>query len=238
MDVAKIQRVGRGLEAFLAEFSDCFGRCDTQSYLEVYVEGQNSDLQRKSAEPIALRAGIVPRSLQVFLGSANWDERRMIDRVQEIVVRDHSHPRAIGLIDETGSAKKGTNTARSQTDSSASNVSGTATGARLTTAWSVFTSATRLEGFIRCWTAICFFQRVGPMTGNVGSERVFLMTSCIVPNPRLPWLRFDVLLATAFASLLGRLMSTMDRAMTFWTAWTHWARPTWRRCRATSMDGR
>ena len=74
MDVAKIQRVGRGLEAFLAEFSDCFGRCDTQSYLEVYVEGQNSDrlvgsdLQRKSAEPIALRAGIVPRSLQVFLG--------------------------------------------------------------------------------------------------------------------------------------------------------------------------
>ena len=111
MDVAKIQRVGRGLEAFLAEFSDCFGRCDTQSYLEVYVEGQNSDLQRKSAEPIALRAGIVPRSLQVFLGSANWDERRMIDRVQEIVVRDHSHPRAIGLIDETGSAKKGTHTA-------------------------------------------------------------------------------------------------------------------------------
>jgi len=75
------------------------------------VEGQNSDLQRKSAEPIALRAGIVPRSLQVFLGSAHWDEERMIDRVQEIVVRDHSHPYAIGLVDETGSAKKGVHTA-------------------------------------------------------------------------------------------------------------------------------
>ena len=111
MDVAEIQRVGRGLEAYLAEFSDCFGRCDTASYLEVYVEGQNSDLQRKSAEPIALRAGIVPRSLQVFLGSANWDEQRMIDRVQEIVARDHSHPYAIGSVDETGSAKKGVHTA-------------------------------------------------------------------------------------------------------------------------------
>ena len=111
MDVAEIQRVGRGLEAYLAEFSDCFGRCDTESYLEVYVEGQNSDLQRKSAEPIALRAGVVPRSLQVFLGSASWDEQRMIDRVQEIVVRDHSHPHAIGLVDETGSAKKGIHTA-------------------------------------------------------------------------------------------------------------------------------
>lgn len=111
MDVAKIRRVGRGVRRYLEEFSDCFGRCDTESYLAVYVEGQNSDLQRKSAEPIALRSGIVPRSLQVFLSSANWDEERMIDRVQEIVVRDHSHPYAIGLIDETGSPKKGTHTA-------------------------------------------------------------------------------------------------------------------------------
>ena len=111
MDVAEIRQVGLGMERYLAEFSDCFGRCDTESYLEVYVEGQNSDLQRKSAEPIALRAGIVPRSLQVFLGSGSWDEERMIDRVQEIVARDHSHPYAIGLIDETGSTKKGTHTA-------------------------------------------------------------------------------------------------------------------------------
>jgi len=111
MDVAEIRRVGRGLDSYLREFSDCFGRCDTESYLEVYVEGQNSDLQRKSAEPIALRAGIVPRSLQVFLGSASWDQERMIDRVQEIVARDHSDPHAIGLVDETGSTKKGKHTA-------------------------------------------------------------------------------------------------------------------------------
>jgi SRSO17 transposase len=114
MDVAEIQRVGRGLEAFLAEFSDCFGRCDTESYLEVYVEGQNSDLQRKSAEPIALRAGIVPRSLQVFLGSASWDEERLVDRVQEIVARDHGDPHAIGIVDETGCSKQGHHTATVQ----------------------------------------------------------------------------------------------------------------------------
>lgn len=111
MDVAKIVTVGLGLDAYLAEFSDCFGRCDTESYLEVYVSGQNSDLQRKSAEPIALRAGVVPRSLQVFLSAASWDEERMIDRVQEIVARDHSAPFAIGSVDETGSGKKGTHTA-------------------------------------------------------------------------------------------------------------------------------
>jgi len=47
MDVDEIRRVGRGLEEFLAEFSDCFGRCDTESYLAVYVRGQNSGLQRQ-----------------------------------------------------------------------------------------------------------------------------------------------------------------------------------------------
>ena len=111
MDVHEIKAVGKAFEAYLAEFSDCFGRCDTASYLGVYVEGQHSGLQRKSAEPIALRAGIPPRSLQVFLASARWDEERMVDRVQEIVARDHSHPFAIGLVDETGSPKKGKHTA-------------------------------------------------------------------------------------------------------------------------------
>ena len=45
MDVHEIKAVGEGFEAYLAEFSDCFGRCDTASYLGVYVEGQHSNLQ-------------------------------------------------------------------------------------------------------------------------------------------------------------------------------------------------
>ena len=111
MDVNEIRRVGRGLEEFLAEFSDCFGRCDTESYLAVYVRGQNSGLQRKSVEPMALREGVPPRSLQVFLGLLSWDEERMVDRVQQLVMRDHAHPWAIGLVDETPSPKKGRHTA-------------------------------------------------------------------------------------------------------------------------------
>jgi len=111
MDVNEIKQVGRGLEAYLEEFSDCFGRCDTEAYLDVYVRGQHSNLHRKSAEPIALQADIPPRSLQVFLSHLSWDGERMVDRVQEIVVRDHSHPFAIGLVDETGSPKKGHETA-------------------------------------------------------------------------------------------------------------------------------
>jgi SRSO17 transposase len=114
MDAGQIQRVGRGIKRFLAEFSDCFGRCDTESYLAVYVRGQNSSLQRKSVEPIALQAGIPPRSLQAFLSLLSWDEQRMVDRVQQIVMRDHAHPRAIGSVDETGCPKKGRHTATVQ----------------------------------------------------------------------------------------------------------------------------
>jgi len=111
MDAFQIKQVGRGIERFLAEFSDCFGRCDTESYLAVYVRGQNSNLPRKSVEPMALQAGIPPRSLQAFLSLLNWDEERVVDRVQQIVMRDHGHRWAIGLVDETGSPKKGEHTA-------------------------------------------------------------------------------------------------------------------------------
>jgi len=114
MDASQIKHVGRGIGRFVMEFSDCFGRCDTASYLAVYVRGQNSNLQRKSVEPMALHAGVPPRSLQAFLGLLSWDEERVVDRVQQIVMRDHAHPKAIGSVDETGCPKKGHHTATVQ----------------------------------------------------------------------------------------------------------------------------
>lgn len=111
MDVGQIRRLGRALPRFLSEFGDCFGRSDTRAHLKVYVKGQISDLHRKSVEPMALRAGVAPRSLQAFLGLASWDEDRLVDRLQHIVVRDHAHPWAIGIVDETGMRKDGRHTA-------------------------------------------------------------------------------------------------------------------------------
>ncbi|MCH7684191.1 MAG: IS701 family transposase [Gemmatimonadetes bacterium] len=111
MDVGQIRRVVRALPRFLDEFGDCFGRCDTRRYLRVYVDGQMSELHRKSVEPMALRAGVPPRSLQAFLGLLVWDEDRLVDRLQQHVARDHAHPWAIGVVDETGCGKDGRHTA-------------------------------------------------------------------------------------------------------------------------------
>lgn len=111
MDAKLIKRAGRKLREFLGEFDDCFGRSGPREHLRTYVSGQLSDLPRKSIEPIALAAKVPPRTLQYFLSSMQWDQQRMRDRTQWVVARDHAHPKAIGVIDETGNPKKGQHTA-------------------------------------------------------------------------------------------------------------------------------
>jgi len=114
MDVKRIKGMGRELKTFLAEFDDCFARSESRERLRNYIGGQVSNLPRKSIEPIALAAGMPPRTLQCFLAMARWDEHRMRDRIQWIVARDHAHPQAIGTVDETGNPKKGKHTAAVQ----------------------------------------------------------------------------------------------------------------------------
>jgi len=110
MNAKTIKKMGRKLRKFLAEFDDCFTRSEPREHLRTYVCGQLSDLPRKSIEPIALAAGVPPRTLQRFLSLGRWDQQRLRDRIQWIVARDHSHQRAIGIIDESGNPKKGQHT--------------------------------------------------------------------------------------------------------------------------------
>jgi SRSO17 transposase len=110
MDTEQIKQIGRKLKAFLAKFDDCFSRLEPRRDLLVYVKGQLSNLPRKSIEPIALAADIAPRTLQFFLSDIPWDHQRLRDRLQWKVASEHSHQRAIGVIDESGNPKKGNHT--------------------------------------------------------------------------------------------------------------------------------
>lgn len=114
MDVSQIKGMGRKLNRFLGEFDDCFGRSEPRLDLRTYVRGQLSNLKRKSLEPIALEAGVPPRTLQFFFSQGQWDEQRLRNRTQQIVARDHAHAKAIGVIDETGNPKRGQHTAAVQ----------------------------------------------------------------------------------------------------------------------------
>lgn len=110
MEVKDIKAIGRKLKKFLSQFNDCFGRSEPRANLETIVQGQLSNLERKSLEPIALAAGVPPRTLQDFVASGHWDQERMCDKTQQIVATEHAHSRSIGLIDESGNPKKGNET--------------------------------------------------------------------------------------------------------------------------------
>ena len=109
MDAKELRRLRPELARFLSRFDDCFDTC-CGGHLPIYVGGQLSDLDRKSVEPIAKRAGVAPRTLQEFLALLTWDHTRLRDRLQTIVATEHGGPHRIGLIDETSFVKKGTKT--------------------------------------------------------------------------------------------------------------------------------
>jgi len=110
MNAQRIRQLRPMLAAYLKQFADCYRRKDTRAHLQVYVEGQLSNLERKSVEPIAKAAGVAPRSLQEFLSLLKWDEDRARDRLQTIVAREHASLHAVGIVDETSFAKQGTKT--------------------------------------------------------------------------------------------------------------------------------
>ena len=111
MEVSELRQVRRNLDRFLRRFEDCIKMKPTRRHLRTYVRGQVSDLERKSVEPMALEAGVAPRTLQEFLGLHRWDHEALRRRVREVIQRDHGDQNAIAVVDETGCPKKGDKTA-------------------------------------------------------------------------------------------------------------------------------
>ena len=99
MTLDQILSLGPQLADFLGEFNDCFARSEPRGHLASYVKGQLSDLPRKSVQPIADFTDTPRRTLQEFLDWSPWDRGLVRDRVQQLVVRDHADPQAIGIID-------------------------------------------------------------------------------------------------------------------------------------------
>src|ERR1700688_1523606 len=92
MDVQQMRKLKLRLKHFLKEFADCWPRKDTAAHLPVSVSGQPSDIPEKGVEPIAINAGVPPRTLQEFLSQHHWDHDRLRDDLQAVVRDDHSGP--------------------------------------------------------------------------------------------------------------------------------------------------
>jgi SRSO17 transposase len=115
MTEQQIKALGPALADFLDQFLFCCGYTQTFAHLGAYCRGLLSNLERKTAEPIALAAGIPVRTLQEFLKDHDWDQDNARDLLQHHVASTLPKLPAddigtLGIVDETGTAKKGSKT--------------------------------------------------------------------------------------------------------------------------------
>jgi SRSO17 transposase len=115
MTPEQIEELAPALGRFLDRFLFCCGDTRTFDHLGVYCRGLLSDLARKSVEPIALAGGVAVRTLQEFLRDHVWQQDEVRSLLQRHVAQRLGEQPAddlgvVGIIDETGTPKKGTKT--------------------------------------------------------------------------------------------------------------------------------
>ena len=110
MDADQIRSLQPAMAAFAADFRDCFKSKATFEHFQRYMLGLQTDLDRKSIEPIALAAGVAVRTLQEFLQFFKWDHARVNARMQQRVMDRHGTDEAIGVLDPSAHPKSGDNT--------------------------------------------------------------------------------------------------------------------------------
>jgi SRSO17 transposase len=115
MTPEQIGALGPAFADYLQPFLFCCDYTQTFDLLGVYCRGLLSDLPRKSAEPIALASGTAVRTLQEFLKDHAWSYRQVRTCLQDhVALTLDALPRddlgTVGVVDETGTRKKGTQT--------------------------------------------------------------------------------------------------------------------------------
>lgn len=115
MTEEQILALGPALADYLEQFQFCCDYTQTFRHLGTYCRGLLSELPRKTAEPIALASGTGVRTLQLFLTQHGWDQEQVRDQLQEHVVGvlpglPDDGTGTVGVIDESGHAKKGDKT--------------------------------------------------------------------------------------------------------------------------------
>ena len=115
MTSEQVQALGPALTEFLRPLQRFFDNPKTVRHLQNYTRGLLSDLPRKTAEPIALQAGVPARNIQQFLKACLWDHDGLVNEMQRrlraaVVERPPDPIGTVAILDETSSLKKGDKT--------------------------------------------------------------------------------------------------------------------------------
>jgi SRSO17 transposase len=111
----QILELAPALADYLGQFQFCCDYTQTFGHLGTYCRGLLSDLKRKTAEPIALASGTGVRTLQLFLTQHGWRYEQARQLLQQHVAAvvpglPDDGTGTVGVIDESGHAKKGNKT--------------------------------------------------------------------------------------------------------------------------------
>jgi len=104
-----VSSLGDELSGFLAPYCACVTYAGQDTFIEMYTKGLLSDLEYKSAEPIALRYDIPVRNMQRFIKTGKWNTSLMVDIYQTKLSETVSHANGMIMIDGCDIPKKGNN---------------------------------------------------------------------------------------------------------------------------------
>src|ERR1700677_2401883 len=96
------------LTAFLQRYLPLFYREEQRAHAATILRGKLSGLQRKTTEPIALKAKQHKRNLQLFVGAGAWADRTVRTELRRQVRQEFAAPAGVLVIDNHGVPKKGT----------------------------------------------------------------------------------------------------------------------------------
>ncbi|MBA3715853.1 MAG: IS701 family transposase [Pyrinomonadaceae bacterium] len=106
-----IQNLAEELVAYHEEFADLYQRREQRQWAEFYLQGQLSDLERKTVEPMVLamkgRDANAVRAVQQFLGEGTWDDAAILARREKLVAQDIGEAEGGLICDGSGFPKKG-----------------------------------------------------------------------------------------------------------------------------------
>jgi SRSO17 transposase len=97
----------RRLATFLHRYLPRFYRVEQHQLARVVLQGKLSDLQRKTAEPIAYQAGRPRKPVQHFVGAGRWDDEAVMAELRRHVAEALADPDAVLVLDPSAFPKSG-----------------------------------------------------------------------------------------------------------------------------------
>jgi len=95
------------LECFLQRYLPRFYRVEQHELARVVLQGKLSNLERKTAEPIAYQARRPRKPVQHFVGAGGWDDEAVMTELRQHVAQSWSDPDAVLVLDPSAFVKSG-----------------------------------------------------------------------------------------------------------------------------------